>query len=67
VSAKLEEAERDAWHAKQCAEETARLDGITAEARRRGACVPCALESARHGREPKYTKHRANCPRGDRR
>lgn len=36
---------------------------ISTEAESRGACVHCALESARFGRTPKYTKHRNGCPR----
>lgn len=40
---------------------------VTAEAQRRGACVSCALESARWGRPPKFTVHRKACPKGNRR
>jgi hypothetical protein len=44
-------------------EEGARLDAVLVEAAARGACVRCAVESARYGRKPKFTRHRISCPR----
>ena len=43
--------------------EEERLQKIQVEALARGACPACAIESARWGRTPKYTKHKKACPR----
>lgn len=52
-----------AYAAESRRREREQLDSIQAEARARGACPACALDSARWGRAPKYTKHRGACPK----
>lgn len=42
--------------------EEERLETVRREALARAACVRCAVESARYGRTPKYTRHRKGCP-----
>ena len=44
------------------AQENARMNAITHEAWTRGACVRCALDSARFSRPAKYIRHRKGCP-----
>lgn len=44
-------------------EEKQRAAEIARRAQEQGACTTCALESARFGRTPKFTKHRTTCPR----
>lgn len=59
------------WHqqhaAEQRAAENARLDAVAHEARTRGACARCALDSARYSRPAKYIRHRKGCPQETRR
>ena len=61
-----ERADLDKWQreyaAEQRAAENARLDAIADEARTRGACVRCALDSARYSRPAKFVRHRKGCP-----
>lgn len=47
--------------AEYAASQAAGRAAIVAEARRQGACEPCALKAWRHGRE-KYVHHRGQCP-----
>jgi hypothetical protein len=40
---------------------------VTDDARVRGACATCAVDSIRYGGTPKFTKHRNGCPKEKRR
>jgi len=61
----LERWRREYAEERRNAEEE-RLATIQIEAMAKGACVPCAIESARWRRTPKFTKHRKGCPRSKR-
>lgn len=58
-----ERAELDAWRRsegeRRRADQEKRDGEILSEAKRRGACVRCALQSASYGRAPRYIHHRS--------
>ena len=51
------------YAAERAATEQARVAEIASTATAKSACLQCALESAKYGRTPKYTKHRNACPK----
>jgi hypothetical protein len=66
---KAEEASREEnrkwqerYHEERRQEEATRINAIEHEARTKGTCVRCAIESSKYGRKTKFTKHRGQCP-----